>query len=409
MPARRTKLVVQNIGFIGDASRELGKEQFDRDHNRITPMVLVPMRLPCKHWVSIPEGFYAVVTSFGKYRGIWSPGYHVMAPWTKVSHLVTQQFVVFDSPVKECPTQDNVMVEIDVSIILNVMTQEADVKRFIYDLTPKGLQDMLEAFQEEAIRSMARQKNFSDIYDLMDTRDEAADDDDEDNVLEQLANAKRDVNERLNRYGINVYSITITNVHLPTAIREQMEKATTYDSKNREEVTKQEYSLLIIRNAEAMERAVQKKDDSLAEIRMENKKLLALEQKTLDEYQATSKKLILDINEESKATQLRIQTESDLLINRLQKKKELLLQTINAEAIAEAQEIQVTTEAWSEEKRVEAALLVQQNQSKMTRISADCEAEVAPKLASKREYDQKMAHLQVLMKLAKNKKIGDCV
>jgi regulator of protease activity HflC (stomatin/prohibitin superfamily) len=41
---------------------------------------------------------------------------------------------------------------------------------------------------------------------------------------EQLENTKRTMNEKLGAYGINIWSITITNVLLPPAFRSQMEE-----------------------------------------------------------------------------------------------------------------------------------------------------------------------------------------
>ena len=41
--------------------------------------------------------------------------------FTKVSHLVTKNHIVFDAPVKGCKTSDNVTVVIDTSLVFRVM------------------------------------------------------------------------------------------------------------------------------------------------------------------------------------------------------------------------------------------------------------------------------------------------
>ena len=42
-------------------------------------------------------------------------------PWVKVNNLVTKQSVVFNMPVKGCKTQDNVTVQINLSIVFRIM------------------------------------------------------------------------------------------------------------------------------------------------------------------------------------------------------------------------------------------------------------------------------------------------
>ena len=62
-------------------------------------------------WFTVPEGFYALVTRHGatalfkdsqtgKETPIWPSGLHVGPPWLKVSHLVTKQSIVFNTPIR---------------------------------------------------------------------------------------------------------------------------------------------------------------------------------------------------------------------------------------------------------------------------------------------------------------------
>ncbi len=36
----------------------------------------------------------------GRYVGVWQAGYHFVPPWMTVSHLIPQQYTVYDIPVK---------------------------------------------------------------------------------------------------------------------------------------------------------------------------------------------------------------------------------------------------------------------------------------------------------------------
>lgn len=82
---------------------------------------------------------------------------------------------------------------------------------------------------------------------------------------EQLENTKRTMNEKLGNYGINIYSITITNVLLPPQFRAQMEEATTFESKNIRAAAEQKYKLLVINDNEKQRQSIQRMQEELQE------------------------------------------------------------------------------------------------------------------------------------------------
>ncbi len=45
------------------------------------------------------------------------------------------QNLVYDLPVKACPTFDNIFVEIDVSVQFKVKSDPQDVKNFVYNIS----------------------------------------------------------------------------------------------------------------------------------------------------------------------------------------------------------------------------------------------------------------------------------
>ena len=77
----------------------------------------------CAPYLMIPHGYYALLTTNGAEINapdgscVWPSGFLLASPFTKIAHLVTKQFVVFDAPVKGCKTADNVTVQIDVSVV----------------------------------------------------------------------------------------------------------------------------------------------------------------------------------------------------------------------------------------------------------------------------------------------------
>lgn len=433
-----TRLVTKNIPSCADAAMLMGANDRVGNEKR-TPMVLVPNRNSCKLWVVIPEGFHALMTSHGRFIGIWKPGFHMARPWERVSHLVTMQYVVFDSPVKECPTMDNVMVEIDVSVVFHVKDTELDVENFVYKLGPERLDAMLKAYQEEAVRDMARHKKYSNIYDLMDTDElmlpqgndmgaeagelqaEGTNMDDEGvemaklgevvdshnfELSKQLENTKRQMNDRLGIYGIFIKDVTITNVILPPTFRVQMEEATTFESRNIKLAAEQEYNILCIEDKERRNQAKQRLGEEKAEAVSKNKQRMAEENKVTDLFKAGTSALVADIEEKMDADVREIKVNSELRVAQLTKAKDLELSSIAAEAEAEVATIKSEMTSYVLTHEAEAQVRIAECNASALALIAKAEDIAATKLKAKRDFEAKMAQLRILKNLASNGQVS---
>lgn len=117
--AREMHLYSKDTGTVGETTRLFGEEK--------GLLVCRPARFLWTPWFSIPEGCYALVERFGQLidhpsgSPVWPAGFHFGMFWTKVTALVSKQSVVFNMPVKGCKTQDNVTVQINLSIVFRVM------------------------------------------------------------------------------------------------------------------------------------------------------------------------------------------------------------------------------------------------------------------------------------------------
>lgn len=442
--AIETHLITKHIPSTQDAAALMGSQDVRYGH-RYTPMILVPSRFPCSFYLTIPEGFYAMIESHGRFVGIWEAGLHFARPWERVAYLVTKQYIVYDTPVKECPTMDNVMVEIDVSVVFHVKDSEEAVNAFVYHLGPERLQRMLKAYQEEAVRKMARQKLYSNIYDLMDTKefemrpeakeklqqlqqelasvpaaelpgapprlaplpsaDEMKQDADALEVAEQLENVKRDMNQQLGEYGIEVYSVTITNVRLPPKIAKVMEEATTWDSRNKLDKEAQKFNVRVIEDNEAREQAEQRLEEIKADAVAQNKQDVAKELQLVDIYIAETNAIKADIDEATRNRIIDVQAESELKVTKLDKAKDIELARIAGEATADVQRVQSEMQAFIDNSVAEAALVVSQNKAQELKVLADAEAYAARRLKSRREFEARMKQLDALMELANNKQL----
>jgi hypothetical protein len=134
-----------------------------------------------KPYITIPSGTYALVSRHGadekyldKVTGrssfVWPAGMHIVPPWVRISNLVTMQTVVFDLPVKACKTKDNVTVNIDIALAFRIMgnaelgEDPELVRKFVYELKPRGLEQQLRDAQDEAVRGLARSLRHTEIY-----------------------------------------------------------------------------------------------------------------------------------------------------------------------------------------------------------------------------------------------------
>merc|ERR1711937_862530 len=232
------------------------------------------------------------------------------------------------------------------------------------------------------------------------------DSDDEDNVLEQLANAKRGLNDRLQKFGIEVYRLTITNVRLPIEFRNQMEEATTFHSKNLEQESKQKYDLMVIENTEQRYKANQICEEEKEEAIVKKDQRAAKETKTIDIFRAETRSIVAVIKEEMKADVREIATASELRISQLNAEKDELLASISASASGEIESINADLEGFIIQAEAEAQKKVAELKAQETLLLARNEQLMGKRLVSKRDFDSKMANLLVLDKMAKNM---DCV
>lgn len=167
--------------------RPIGSSLNASDHFGRYPGLLVgvPNSSYIRPYISIPEGYYALVTSCGAMINdpitksvVWSPGIHFVPPWVSVSHLVTKGYTVFDTPCKGCKTRDNVTVQIDVDCVFRIMGDKAQgedpalVAKFVHEVTPRGLQQQLGDALDEAVRVLARSMKHRDVYGLRNTNND---------------------------------------------------------------------------------------------------------------------------------------------------------------------------------------------------------------------------------------------
>lgn len=391
-----TSLVTKQIGSSLEAADYINRVDVDqRNQMKRIPMILVPSRWGCSFWVCVPQGFRAMVASHGKFIEIWDPGCHYAPPWYTVTHLVALQHFVYDTPVKECPTLDNVMVTIDVTLVLHVTKEDETMKKFAFNLGPEGLDGMLQQIQQDSVRAMVRKRKYNEIYDLMN-----ADHD------EALISTMKDINLSFRDYGVEITAMAVTNVHLPDNIAADMAQTTIYHNQDEYYKLNQEHKLLVIENEEKEKKHKQAMKEKLEQFEAEQKRGLASEHAKLDIIRATTKKVLSEIKEQESADVKKIDSIAQLKVAGIDAKKDVELATILAQGKAEAEQIKVEKRAFITTTLAQADECVAEKKAESLTIEAEAEFVAATQLKAKRMFDEKMLQLSVIQKLASNKDVS---
>merc|ERR1719354_1315791 len=226
--------------------------------------------------------------------------------------MIGLQNYVFDTPVKECPTLDNVMVTIDVTIVFHVRPNDDTLMKFAFTLGPEGLDGMLEQVQQDSVRAMVRQRKYAEVYDLMNAAHDEA-----------LVGTMKELNNSFADYGVEITAMAVTNVHLPLGIQDNMQQTTIYDNQIEYNKLHQQHELLKIENEEREKKERQAMNEKLEQYEAECKKRLAAEQAKLGLIKADTKKILSAIREQENADTLKIEADSKLQVATIDREKEV--------------------------------------------------------------------------------------
>jgi len=388
-----TTLVEIVIPHLRDAHIVAGMQPEDKMPITIVPLsaasscCCVPM---C--WMSIPDGFSAIVSSFGKDvtgkepDGSWSSGFHIFMPWNRVNRLVSRQLIIFDTPVKDCKTKDNITVNIDVLIVLEIV----QASQFVYGLGPEKLDSLLRAAQEEVLRQVAYNQPVESIYDLhgTDTKDWVT-----------------ALNANFEKFGVVVNHFTVRNVQIPGDMAKDFEDKTLYESRTVEKKVQQESDRLNLNNDEARQKL--KEECENARMAAEEQAVTTKAQivKEVREVLASTEKDIGVLDAQRLAEVADLEATADLEVAKtnatiLTKEREN-----KARVGAEVGKLEAEAEAYEAQKKAAARMEASQKIAVGKKAVAEAEGEASTAFAARRQQEQEMARLDILDKLAQNKDI----
>jgi len=457
------QLISMDIASVEDAGLIFG--------NQSGVLVARPGRNPLTTWFSIPEGFYALVSRYGAVIPhpesgsiVWPAGLHYGPPWLRVAYLATKQHIVFDTPVKGCISKDNVTVQIDVAVVLRIRGDAALgedpelVKKFVFEVSPRGLQNQLSNAMEEAVRGLARSMNHTEVYGLRSVVIDSASNlasapdfndgrasstlmedpdnpmhegiemvgkEEEDDTLYGGSDAhdavaasravfkgrsatdrmKKTLNKQFLPQGVEITDVMITEVKLPETITSQMASKTFTISENAQQKMTQLYDmqqlkfneeLATLRQTYAEER---EKENTTGQQRETEIRL------RLSRMRAEVQKEVNAIENDNKVVLDEIKASTDLEVAKLNQAKDVVLAEIRDSAFEETERLKQETTLFCSRKLNEAQLAVARHDAAAAEARAEAEGIIAPMLEKKNMFSIDQSKLEVYQALASNREL----
>lgn len=270
---RVNHLVQKDIAKPIDAMKHFNAKVLD---GRI-PIVLTPsyptLLTIC---MKVPSGLWVLAQKWNAHSGMMDPGLKMFWPaWNRVSHIVTKQAVTYSNPVRGCPTSDNVMVDIDISISFQIGPTEHDAYTFVYALGAHRFDELLYSLTEEAIRGLVHSVRHDQVHDL---REEFA------------IGMKSDLNNKLKSYGVLIHNVKVTNVDLPPTLSKTLEETTAFKTRMEEQEKNHENQMRILMNQETQKlTALEKQNErAIQDLKAESVRAAIIrdEQRTIAEAKA---------------------------------------------------------------------------------------------------------------------------
>lgn len=144
-----------------------------------------------------------VIQRLGRFRKILDPGLHVIIPYIDTMRNVDVRTTPMDVPKQEVITKDNVTVNVDAVVYFRVI----DAKKAVFETTNYAY--ATSTFAQTALRDVTG--NF-DLDELLSKRDEIS------RKIKEIVDAQAD------KWGIDIESVKLQNIELPSDMKRAMAK-----------------------------------------------------------------------------------------------------------------------------------------------------------------------------------------
>lgn len=389
-----TTLIELQIQRLGDAHDIVG----ERPEGVYTPVSLVPRSSMggccccCLCYVSIPEGFSAIVSKFGAVvpgdlpDNTWSPGCHWFHPLYDVRYLVSKQLIVFDTPVKDVKTKDAIAVNIDVLMTFEIVR----APDFVYNIGPEKFDDLLRASQDEALRQMASRTEVQNIYDLHGTSTT--------DILTEL-------NTKFEKYGVVIHHFTVKNVTIPENLANGFEAKTLMDARTTKRDAQTKSDHLKLNNEEGIAKLREECSNAKMAAQQQAEVVTTQAVKDTSEVIAKTTKDIVELETSWDLQKQQIVTDAELKISKYKSDILKIERDIKSKTSAECGKLDTEAARYLKQKQAEIHVEVAKKISEGQKKLGEAEGVASEAFSALRSHEADMSRLKILEQLVRNEQV----
>jgi hypothetical protein len=381
---QKSSLVQVRIGSPSDAATA-----FNSGRNGQIVLVCVPSAAKIgQFFYSIPSGYHILYQEWGAHKGDLEPGLKMWWPaWFHITHIVTKGTLTYNAPTRQCPTADNIMVNVDLSLTFSIGPDAESVKDFCYLLGPARMDEYMSSQTEEAIRGLVFSVTHDQVNDL---REEFAQ-----GVLGTLQS-------KMKKYGIEVKTAKITDVQLPQALMARLENTTSFKTKIQEQRKRHENTIRVIKDGAQQE---------IEQLVKNNARLKQDITAQIQRFETERKELSAEVVGQNTVMVLDSQNDKDVAIS----KSKGDLQASRSKAQKDGEELRRHTRIKCDQRVVEAQnkssvmildseseLLDAEKKAESIVITATAEDKSSKFLVEQRKYELEKEKMSVMKSIAGN-------
>lgn len=293
----------------------------------------------------------------------------------------------YNVPIKNCPTKDNVRVGVDVSLTFRIGPGHDECMKFIYDLGPSKLDQMLEAESEEAIRNFVYSVRLSNIQDIKG---------------EIASTLLTDLNKKFVEFGVFFENVHIIEIRIPSTLKKDLKQTTGYDVKLQKQIKQHQNEMLTCENEENRKLTELQRSNAIKIQEMRAKNARALISREEKKVNAMSNYEVKSTMAEQRASVLMTKVKGQKSIAESESKKAVIDIVNSAQTEGASKKINADHEAAILIMRADAQYEASKSKFEAALIEARAEAANIDGLSAIRKHEYSMAKAEVLQYVAKN-------
>eukprot|EP00808_Paulinella_micropora_P004003 g13856.t1 len=363
------------------------------DANRV-PLVLLPDdRHPCSLFFMVPSGMYTVKHVFGKPAPTFAKeGKNYALSCCRVAYCVSRQACTYSAPVRQCPTFDNVMIDITIKVIFQIGDRPEEVQKFVYYLGASRFDEFLYVSVQEAVRTMIRASYCTEARSLFGS--------DHPGVKATLEG----LNHTFNRFGVHFLSAAITDVYFSNPeLAETLQEVTAFQSKVTEHSEAHVYREVT---------CAYMRDRSLLAIGSIHERAVMDAKHAQKCLQAQRKIIMEDLERERQVKLIETQSTAEMLLIQKQMEADIAVQNATEEmqaALKDAEDWSKVTltsqEGTNAALKAETEAYVAQHLAQAKETMAEAENKARKLLRQQREHELELRRNATLSALAQDKQV----